>query len=69
MPLRGPGREGVVLVINDQDACLSCGGRGWKFLHLRRSLEVAGGASERALLRRARVPCIYCHGTGERLAV
>lgn len=58
---------GVVLVINGQNACLSCGGRGWKFLHLRRSIEIAGGASEHALLRRARVPCIYCRGTGERL--
>ena len=58
---------GVVLVVNGQNACLACGGRGWKFLHLRRSIDIAGGASERALLLRPRVPCIFCHGTGERL--
>jgi DnaJ-class molecular chaperone len=55
----------VVIAISGQDSCASCGGRGWKFVHLRRSLEVVGGTSEGAGLLRARVPCLYCNGTGE----
>jgi hypothetical protein len=47
-----------------QDSCLSCGGHGWKFCILRRSLTNAGGVAERGLLRRARVVCLMCAGSG-----
>ena len=45
-------------------ACGNCGGRGWKFVGLRRSEEAAGDAGERALLKRARTECLACAGTG-----
>ena len=41
-------------------SCSNCGGRGWKFLSLRRSEEAAGDAGECALLRRARTECLAC---------
>ena len=41
--------------------CPACGGRGWKFLSLRRSMASAGDVSERALLARTRVACLWCH--------
>ncbi len=44
--------------------CGNCGGRGWKYLDLRRSEEAVGDAGERALLRRARTECLVCGGTG-----
>jgi hypothetical protein len=48
----------------DADACRWCGGRGWKFLGLRRDPANAGDAGERAMLRRPRVTCLGCGGTG-----
>ena len=47
-----------------QDSCPSCRGQGWKFLTLRRSASNAGGTGERGLLRRPRVTCLACGGTG-----
>jgi hypothetical protein len=47
--------------------CTNCRGRGWKLLTLRRSLTSAGDAGERASLRRARVECLACRGTGSSL--
>jgi DnaJ-class molecular chaperone len=47
-----------------QDSCPSCRGHGWKFLTLRRSPANAGATAEHALLRRARVTCLTCSGTG-----
>jgi hypothetical protein len=51
-------------VAADAEACSWCGGRGWKFLGLRRDPASAGDAGERAVLRRPRVPCLGCGGTG-----
>jgi hypothetical protein len=48
----------------DTQACTCCGGRGWKFLTLRRDPANAGDAGERAVLRRPRVTCLACDGTG-----
>ncbi|HEY3732357.1 MAG TPA: hypothetical protein VGL63_00400 [Streptosporangiaceae bacterium] len=45
-------------------SCELCGGRGWKFLILRRSPASAGLVSERASRTRARVGCLACAGTG-----
>ena len=42
----------------------NCGGRGWKYLGLRRWEEAVGDAGECALLRRARTECLACGGTG-----
>ena len=50
--------------LTEAGSCQLCGGRGWKFLTLRRSPASAGLVSERALLTRARVGCLYCSGTG-----
>ena len=50
------------------DACSSCRGRGRKFVTLRRSRAVAGGAAERALLFRSWVMCLACSGTGRVLS-
>lgn len=50
----------------DTDPCTSCGGHGWKFLSTRRSSTRAGDAGERASLRRPRVKCLFCQGTGHR---
>lgn len=47
-----------------QYSCPSCRGQGWKFLTLRRSASNAGGSAERGLLRRPRVTCLTCGGTG-----
>jgi hypothetical protein len=47
--------------------CTDCRGRGWKLLTLRRSLTTAGDAGERASLRRSRVECLTCRGTGTAL--
>lgn len=44
--------------------CSSCRGRGRKFVMLRRSGAIAGGAAERALLFRSWVTCLACSGTG-----
>jgi hypothetical protein len=52
------------VVVQDVDACRVCGGRGWKFCLFRRSVAIAGDAGEVALLRRARVACLACTGTG-----
>jgi hypothetical protein len=48
--------------------CSLCRGRGWKFGVLRRSLVNGGGAAERGLLRRARVICLACSGSGRAAA-
>ena len=53
----------------DHDSCTSCGGHGWKFLSMRRSPARAGDAGERATLRRPRVECTSCRGTGKRMHV
>jgi|HubBroStandDraft_1064217.scaffolds.fasta_scaffold113949_2 hypothetical protein len=50
------------------DSCTSCGGHGWKFLSMRRSRTWAGDAGEQAV-RRPRVKCLYCGGTGKRQPV
>lgn len=47
-----------------QDPCLSCRGRGWKFLTLRRSPATSGGTAESGLLQRARSACLACAGSG-----
>jgi len=52
------------MMVIDRGLCRLCGGKGWKFLGLRRSPANAGDAGERALLRRARVGCLACSGTG-----
>jgi DnaJ-class molecular chaperone len=46
------------------NSCPSCRGHGWKFVTLRRSAANAGGTAERGLLRRARVSCLTCSGSG-----
>ncbi len=46
------------------DACPVCRGKGRKFVLLRRSTAIAGGAAERALLFRSWVRCLTCSGTG-----
>ncbi len=43
--------------------CQWCGGRGWKYVGLRRSLDIADPVSESAPVRR-RENCIGCAGTG-----
>ena len=50
------------MTVGGQDSCPSCRGQGWKFFMLRRSVANAGGAAERALLRRARVACLRALG-------
>lgn len=45
-------------------SCPSCGGRGRKFVFLRRPVAVVGGAAERSLLRRLTEPCLACAGKG-----
>ena len=52
------------MVPGQDGPCGNCGGRGWKYLALRRSEEAAGDAGECALLRRARTECLVCGGTG-----
>ena len=49
----------------EQGACESCGGKGWKFLSLRRDPANAGDAGERAELLRPRTACLDCGGTGK----
>lgn len=44
--------------------CTNCGGRGWKFVGLRRSLDRSGDAGERSILQRARTTCLACLGHG-----
>jgi len=56
------------MTVGGRDSCPSCRGQGWKFFTLRRSLANAGGTAERALLRRARVACLTCSGTGRSAA-
>jgi hypothetical protein len=46
------------------DTCPSCRGWGRKFVMLRRSSAIAGGAAELVLLFRSWVPCLTCSGTG-----
>jgi len=46
------------------DLCEACGGTGWKFLTLRRSASGAAGAAESGLVRRRRIQCVACDGTG-----
>lgn len=43
--------------------CRACGGRGWKFVLVRRSLIVTSLA-ERDATRRTRTECLVCAGTG-----
>jgi len=45
------------------DRCEACGGAGWKFLTLRR-VAGAAGAAESGPVRRRRVLCLACDGTG-----
>jgi len=47
--------------------CCWCGGRGWKLLTLRRAAASGGDADECGLLRRRRVACLGCGGTGSQL--
>jgi hypothetical protein len=56
------------MTVSGQNSCPSCRGQGWKFLMLRRSLANAGGTAERVLLRRARLACLACSGTGRSAA-
>jgi hypothetical protein len=49
----------------DQDVCVSCDGRGRKFVLLRRSSAHAGDVSEQNLAARTRVGCPDCFGTGK----
>ena len=42
--------------------------RGWLYLHYRQCLQVAGGFSELRPVQRARVSCLFCLGTGTRMA-
>ena len=44
--------------------CRACGGKGWKLLTLRRSVGTVADATERGPVRRRRVPCLDCGGTG-----
>ena len=48
----------------EAEVCGSCGGRGWKFLGLRRDPQNAGDSGELAMLRRPRTTCLDCGGTG-----
>jgi hypothetical protein len=48
----------------DPASCCSCGGRGWKFLSLRRSLSSTLATGERRVVKRRRVTCLACGGTG-----
>lgn len=52
------------MVASGQSPCNSCRGHGWKFFTIRRSPSNAGGTAERALLQRARTPCLTCSGSG-----
>ena len=52
------------MVGGEDGSCGNCGGRGWKYLGLRRWEEAVGDAGECALLRRARTECLACGGTG-----
>lgn len=52
-------------MIDCADSCPWCGGRGRKFIVLRRSEAIAGGAAEQALLFRSWVVCLMCSGTGQ----
>jgi hypothetical protein len=56
------------MLLSDNSSCKSCGGRGWKFLTLRRSTANGGGTAERALLNRPRTFCIVCSGIGRAAA-
>jgi hypothetical protein len=48
----------------DANPCLSCRGRGRKFVTLRRLVGAAGGAAETDLLRQTRMECLACSGSG-----
>jgi hypothetical protein len=63
-PVGQEGAGALTVMAVDADACSWCGGRGWKFLGLRRDPANAGDAGERAVLRRPRVACLACGGTG-----
>lgn len=52
------------MTVEHRDQCRSCAGYGWKFVTLRRSPLNAGSTGEVAALRRARVACVACAGTG-----
>lgn len=52
------------MTVEHRDQCRSCAGYGWKFVTLRRSPLNAGSTGESAALRRARVACLACAGTG-----
>src|ERR1017187_3518683 len=57
-------RRTLTSTVADTDSCRWCGGRGWKFLTLRRAPANAVDAGEVAMLKRPRVTCIACGGTG-----
>jgi hypothetical protein len=47
-----------------EGSCLSCRGRRWKFVTLRRLAANGGDVAETGMLQRARVECLACGGTG-----
>ena len=50
--------------VGDVGSCRWCGGRGWKFVHLRRSHETIGPLGEQSPETRKRVTCLGCGGSG-----
>jgi hypothetical protein len=50
--------------VGDVGSCRWCGGRGWKFVRLRRSHETTGPLGERSPESRTRVMCLGCGGSG-----
>ncbi len=44
--------------------CQWCGGRGWKFVSIRRSLDIISPISESASVHQRRENCLGCAGTG-----
>jgi hypothetical protein len=48
---------------SDEEPCLNCGGRGWKFVSARRGLLVSVPLTE-AGSARVRSDCLGCSGTG-----
>ena len=57
-----------MMAATGHNPCTLCRGHGWKFCTLRRSLANGGDAAERGLLKRARVICLACSGTGRAAA-
>ena len=46
-----------------QNPCISCGGRGWKFVILRRSGAQIANAGEAKPGSRKRIDCLHCQTT------